>query len=112
MLKIYNLLCFSLITAIFVSAFVSAQEKRVLPQTIALTNATVIDVKNGRRLQEMTVVVSGNKISAVGRGNRIKVPEKAQIVDASGKFLIPGLWDMHVHAWDADVFTRLSWQMG
>lgn len=43
----------------------------------------------------MTVVVTGNRITAVGAN--VNAPQNAQAIDGSGKFLIPGLWDMHVH---------------
>ncbi len=43
----------------------------------------------------MAVVISGNRIVEIGKS--VKIPPNAQIIDASGKFLIPGLWDMHVH---------------
>lgn len=45
----------------------------------------------------MTVLISGNKITGIGKTGELKVPDHAIVVDASGKFLIPGLWDMHVH---------------
>jgi imidazolonepropionase-like amidohydrolase len=45
----------------------------------------------------MTVVVTGNRISAVGPDDRVTVPARAQVIDATGKTLLPGLWDMHVH---------------
>jgi len=47
----------------------------------------------------MTVVITGNRISAIGETGKVRVPQDAQVVDATGKFVIPGLWDMHVH-WD------------
>ncbi|MBI4891051.1 MAG: hypothetical protein HY821_10545, partial [Acidobacteria bacterium] len=45
----------------------------------------------------MTVVVVGNRIAAVGRAGQVRLPVDAQIVDATGKYLVPGLLDMHVH---------------
>jgi len=45
----------------------------------------------------MTVVMMEGRISAVGTTGEVPVPPEAQVVDASGKFMIPGLWDMHVH---------------
>lgn len=51
----------------------------------------------------MTVVITGDRISAVG--DNISVSAGAQVVDATGKFLIPGLWDMHVHWYMRDTFS-------
>lgn len=82
----------------------TAQTKPELSQPIVFSNVTVIDVKNGRQKPKMTVVVTGNRIASVGRKAQANFPENTQIIDASGKFLIPGLWDMHIHAWDGNAF--------
>jgi imidazolonepropionase-like amidohydrolase len=66
-------------------------------QPLAVTHATVIDVESGRGRPDMTVVVDGPRIAAVAPAASAKVPRGARIVDGRGKFLIPGLWDMHVH---------------
>ena len=62
---------------------------------IVFRNVTLIDMRSKQPRPNMTVVVSGSRISKIGRN--IKFPKNAQVVDAGGKFLIPGLWDMHVH---------------
>jgi imidazolonepropionase-like amidohydrolase len=62
---------------------------------IAFSNATVIDVKNGRSMPATTVVVAGNRIASVNTSREARLPDDARVIDASGKFLIPGLWDMH-----------------
>jgi imidazolonepropionase-like amidohydrolase len=67
------------------------------PQQFAITHVTVIDsTTNGPRVDQ-TVIVAVGRITAAGPASRVKVPRDAHIIDASGKFLIPGLWDMHVH---------------
>jgi len=45
----------------------------------------------------MTVTIVGKRIAALGRTGQVNVPTGAQVIDATGKFLIPGLWDMHAH---------------
>jgi imidazolonepropionase-like amidohydrolase len=45
----------------------------------------------------MTVVMTGDRISAVGKDEQVKIAAGATVVDAAGKTLLPGLWDMHVH---------------
>jgi imidazolonepropionase-like amidohydrolase len=79
----------------------AASESRPL----VFTNVTVIDVLGGRTKPGTTVIVSGNRIAAVGRTGKVRIPKDAQVVDASGKFLIPGLWDMHIHS-----FTDNGWE--
>ncbi|WP_371403590.1 amidohydrolase family protein [Kribbella sp. NBC_00662] len=61
----------------------------------ALTNVTVIDVATGRRDRHQTVLISGERIIGVGR---IPVPRGAVELDLTGKYVIPGLADMHVHS--------------
>lgn len=55
----------------------------------------------------MSVVISGRRIVGLGRAGRARLPKDALVVNASGKFLIPGLWDMHVHEWNKEVFFPL-----
>ncbi|MEV0802282.1 amidohydrolase family protein [Kribbella sp. NPDC050281] len=62
----------------------------------ALTNATVIDVATGRRDRNQTVLISGDRI--IGVGHNLPVPRGAVRIDLTGKFVIPGLADMHVHS--------------
>jgi len=74
-------------------------------QPIAFTGVTVIDVAEGVALPDMNVVVTGNRISAMGEADEVEIPEGATVIDGNGKFLIPGLWDMHVHS-SSDSITR------
>jgi alpha-D-ribose 1-methylphosphonate 5-triphosphate diphosphatase PhnM len=78
------------------------------PPTIAIRGVTIVDVMDGSLRAEHTVLVTGNRIAAVGAVDQVRVPGTAEVIDAAGAFLIPGLWDMHVHsvanvAWDRGV---------
>ncbi len=64
---------------------------------VAFTHVTVVDVDAGRLVPEQTVLVQGNRIHAVGPVGSVPVPREAQVVAATGKYLMPGLWDMHAH---------------
>src|SRR5688572_27924234 len=64
---------------------------------LAFTHVTVIDMTGTPPKPDMTVVVTGNRITALGQTGKIRIPKEAQIINAAGKFLIPGLWDMHFH---------------
>lgn len=78
-----------------------AQTKSNAPsQPLVLTHATVIDMTGAAPKPDMTVVVEGNRIAKIGKSNKVHIPKNAQVVDASGEFLIPGLWDMHVYLFD------------
>jgi hypothetical protein len=65
---------------------------------LAIRDVAVVDVERGRILPGRTVLVRGNRIIAVETSDRARVPAGARVVDGGGKYLIPGLWDMHVHA--------------
>lgn len=67
------------------------------PQALAFTNVTVIDATGAPARASQTVVVIGDRIHAVGHTDRIQIPRGARRIDAEGMYLIPGLWDSHVH---------------
>jgi imidazolonepropionase-like amidohydrolase len=66
-------------------------------QVTAFLHATVIPMDRERELVDQTVIVADGKIVAIGPASKIKVPAKAVRIDATGRFLIPALCDMHVH---------------
>ena len=63
----------------------------------AITGVSVIDATQSTPRMNQTVVVRGNRIVAVGPAASTAVPRGAVVVDGRGKYVIPGLWDMHVH---------------
>lgn len=68
---------------------------------IAVTHVTVIDMTGAAPKPNMTVLATGGRITAVGSSDSVTPPSGATAVDGTGKFLIPGLWDMHMHStWD------------
>ena len=75
-------------------------------QPLILTHVTVIDATGSPAKPDMTVVIRDHRIVALGRTGAAALQD-AEIVDATGKFLIPGLWDMHVHTGRADIFLPL-----
>src|SRR3984885_13300755 len=64
---------------------------------LVLTNVTVIDATGAAPKPGMAVVIESNRIARIVETRKAKIPAGARVVDATGKFLIPGLWDMHVH---------------
>lgn len=91
----------SLLLCILICSFATAHANPTAQtQPLALTHVTVIDVVRGTLNKDVTVLISGNRIIAVGKTGQMRVPNDALVVNASGKFLMPGLWDMHFHALD------------
>lgn len=60
-------------------------------------HVTVIDATGNPPKPDMTVIIRGNQIATIKKTDSVDPHENAQVIDASGKFLIPGLWDSHVH---------------
>jgi imidazolonepropionase-like amidohydrolase len=69
----------------------------VASSQIYITHVTVIDTETGKEAKDRTVIISGERISEVRDSKDVRPPTDAKVVDAKGKFLIPGLWDMHAH---------------
>ena len=76
------------------------QQPAVGPTSLVLTH--VIDATGAAAKPNLTVIITGDHISKIGKSDAIRVPKHAQVVDATAKFLIPGLWDMHVHWYEQD----------
>jgi len=74
---------------------------------LAITHVTVIDGTGRSPQSDQTVLIEAGHISAVGTAAAIKVPKTARTIDASGKFLLTGFWDMHVHL--AGINADPSW---
>jgi imidazolonepropionase-like amidohydrolase len=75
---------------------------------IAIAHVNVVDVTGGPTRTDMTVLVRGNRIVSVAAADSVATPVDAAVVDGRGKYLIPGLWDMHVHAAWPDMADPLA----
>ncbi len=74
----------------------------VPPASIAFIHVAVVPMDREVVLGDQTVVVSGGRVEALGPSGEVAVPAGAFVVDARGKWLMPGLADMHVHTWSQD----------
>lgn len=83
---------------LFSSIALSAQTTPPTPSgKLVIAHVTVIDVERGRALPDMAIVIDENRIEVVTSTSNVRVPANARVIDAAGKFLMPGLWDMHSH---------------
>jgi imidazolonepropionase-like amidohydrolase len=71
--------------------------------TLAIVGATLIDGTGAAPIADSAVVIENGRIKAAGPRSKVKIPKNANIIDAAGKFLLPGLWDMHAH------FEQVEW---
>lgn len=70
---------------------------------LVLLGATLIDVTGKPPLTDAAVVIEGDRIVAAGPRAQVAIPKGATIIDASGKYLLPGLWDMHAHLFQIEL---------
>ncbi len=83
-----------LLISILVSGCSTTQEST----TIAITNVTTIDPSSYIGFEsDRTVIIEDNRITKVGSAKSMPVPSEAKVIDGTGKYLMPGLWDAHVH---------------
>ena len=71
-------------------------------QPLALVGATLIDVTGKPSITNSAVLIQGDRIIAAGPRSQIKFPDGTKTIDVSGKFLLPGLWDMHSHFYQVE----------
>ena len=64
---------------------------------IFITNVTLIDVEKQKLIANATVGITGSSITSISIRSKTPLPADATIIDGAGKFLMPGLWDMHGH---------------
>jgi len=83
---------------LFLVLFLSSCEESAIVETnILLKNVNIVDVENGVLLLAKHVVIKGEKIVAIYGAREIVLSDSVLIIDGKGKYLIPGLWDMHTH---------------
>jgi len=79
-------------------------QKPAADDLLVLNNVTVVDVRTGALQSEQTVILERNHIASVGPSKSAKYARNVPSVNCRGLFLIPGLWDMHVHLVFGDWF--------
>jgi imidazolonepropionase-like amidohydrolase len=85
-------------SALLLAGLISSQPAHA--QITSFVHATVVDVSSGALLRDMTITIRGNRIVGVARA--AKPGPGTRVVDATGMYVIPGLWDMHTHVYFGD----------
>jgi imidazolonepropionase-like amidohydrolase len=105
---------FSAVVLLFITFLALKAAPAVEPDTLILTNVNIIDTRSGNLAHNMTVVIKNGRIDAIAKVGLIQESRKIRVINTNGKFLIPGLWDMHVHtaggsapAWDEKIIYPL-----
>ena len=82
---------------------------KILQAPVVFAHVNLIDTANSSLQPDMNVVIVGDHITDVGNAKDTKVPSTGRIIDGQGKFLIRGLWDMHVHTFTHDPHSTRTW---
>lgn len=77
-------------------------------QPIAIKNVALFDSRSATIKPDQTVVIKGDRILQVGDAESITIPNSAQVIDGTGKTLLPGLFDMHTHGDKLDGLLHLA----
>jgi len=78
----------------------------IIAQTY-ITNTTIVDVENQKLIPNQTITITNDLISNIQPHKKVKLPENASIIDGTGKYLMPGLTDAHIHfAQNGGLYTR------
>ena len=79
----------------------SLAQKVTVSSGLLLTDVTVVDTRSGKEMPHMSVAIDGGKIVHIGRAGTLLAKAPARSVDAHGKFVVPGYWEMHGHPIDS-----------
>lgn len=74
-------------------------------QSILIKQVTIVDVENGSLIENSNVLIRGSEIASITSGKSNTAADV--VIDGKGRYLIPGLWDMHVHLWSDSLFFPL-----
>jgi imidazolonepropionase-like amidohydrolase len=78
-----------------------AQEKAAGRSSV-LTHVTIVNLTGSAKSRDMDVLITGNRIAGINLSGRVRLPPHVDVINATGKFLIPGLADMHNHLGTSD----------
>ncbi|ASZ14481.1 amidohydrolase family protein [Chitinophaga pendula] len=98
-----------LLAGVLVTLPVIAQNQKALSTSDAtyITHVNLVNVHTGRTDQDQTIVITDQRISAVGPAGKIKPPANAKVIDATGQYAMPGMTDAHIHFFQSGgLYTR------
>ncbi len=88
--------------AVSAAALHAVQNPATDSNITTIVHVTVVDVATGKELPDQTVVLQGDHIVSVSASDPTAAAPQGRVLDAHGAYLIPGLWDMHVHIQDLE----------
>jgi Tol biopolymer transport system component/imidazolonepropionase-like amidohydrolase len=94
------------------SVNISVEAPRARPQgSVVLSGAKLITMKGSEIIEKGDVVITNNRIAAIGAKGKVAIPAGAKVIDVTGKTIMPGIVDVHAHMWPPrDVHQTQVWQ--
>jgi len=92
--------------AVLTFAFSASPAHSQSDSRLAFLHVTVLDVKTGELKPDMTVLTGGGRITEIGKAAALRAPQDAALFDGSGKYMIPTLWNMHIHSVGYNAATK------
>ncbi|HEV2423609.1 MAG TPA: amidohydrolase family protein [Terriglobia bacterium] len=86
-----------------ISGHIAGSQSGATSAGLALVGGTLVDGTGGPAIPDAAVVIRKGRIVAAGPESQVKIPKRAEVIDARGKTILPGLWDMHAH------FEQVEW---
>ena len=90
------------------AAELAAKLAHAAPNGLVFAHVNLFDAQSAEIREDQSVVVIGKRIRSVGPSNQVAPPAGAEVIDGTGKTLLPGLWDMHAHVADNDGLLNLA----
>jgi imidazolonepropionase-like amidohydrolase len=82
---------------LFALATLTAASRMPPAAKLAIVGATLEDSTGAAPVKDSVILIENGRISKVGARGQVSIPKDAKVLDASGKYAVPGLWDMHAH---------------
>lgn len=92
---------------ILVATDISVASGQAAETVTAFVHVAVVPMDQERVLDDSTVLVVGNRIRELGPASAVVIPQGTTVIDGRGKYLMPGLADMHAHTWEEEDFSLL-----
>lgn len=102
-------LCLALAGILSLSTRAAMAQRSVPNRALAIVNVTVIPMDRDRALSQQTVIVRDGIIDSIVPANQAETADQLTLIDGTGRFLLPGMSDLHVHLLHEDEFVNYLW---
>lgn len=87
----------AVVTGVVLTPVVRARSTTMISSGLVLRNVAIVDVQTGKVTPKMAIVIDGDRITKIAATGTVSTSGMAKSIDATGKFAVPGYWEMHAH---------------